>query len=93
MVFPKQKIAVFVDGCFWHQCPLHSTRPKNNMSFWAAKLDRNVRRDQENTQALENAGWIVLRFWEHEVEESLQTCTELVTEAVLRRTRKIGGPL
>lgn len=66
IAFTKQRIAVFVDGCFWHQCPDHSTMPKANEAFWRKKLRRNVERDVENNIALEAMGWTVLRFWEHE---------------------------
>ena len=61
MVFVSAKLAVFVDGCFWHGCPLHSTMPKNNRDFWEQKLRRNRERDAENTQWLEAKGWRVLR--------------------------------
>ena len=66
IVFTKQHVAVFIDGCFWHQCPEHATMPKANHAFWEAKLRRNVERDRENDAALGAMGWTVLRFWEHE---------------------------
>lgn len=66
LVFPTGKIAVYVDGCFWHRCPLHGTRPKNNAEWWAEKLARNVARDRDTDRQLAGAGWTVLRFWEHE---------------------------
>ena len=66
-VFPKLRVAVFVDGCFWHGCPRHGTRPKGNASFWKKKLERNKARDREQTRALKRAGWRVLRIWEHEL--------------------------
>jgi DNA mismatch endonuclease (patch repair protein) len=66
IAFPRRRLAVFVDGCFWHRCPEHGTSPKANHDFWKAKLDRNVERDRESDAALEAAGWTVLRFWEHE---------------------------
>ena len=66
IVFTTQRIAVFIDGCFWHQCPDHATMPKANRDFWEPKLQRNVERDRENDAALEATGWTVLRFWEHE---------------------------
>lgn len=59
-------VAVFVDGCFWHRCPLHGTLPKANADWWLAKLDRNVERDRETDLLLVASGWQVLRFWEHE---------------------------
>jgi DNA mismatch endonuclease (patch repair protein) len=66
IAFTRQKVAVFIDGCFWHQCPEHATMPKANRDFWEPKLRRNVERDLENNVALESMGWTVLRFWEHE---------------------------
>ena len=66
VVFTRARLAVFVDGCFWHRCPLHGTYPKNNADWWRTKLDRNVQRDRETDQALAEADWQVLRFWEHE---------------------------
>lgn len=74
MVFVGAKLAVFVDGCFWHGCPQHSTIPKNNRDFWVQKLRRNTERDVENTQWLEAQGWRVLRIWEHEIEASPADC-------------------
>jgi DNA mismatch endonuclease, patch repair protein len=66
VVFPAAKLAVFVDGCFWHQCPEHATTPKRNSEFWIPKLRRNVERDQHVNRALTEAGWTVIRCWEHE---------------------------
>lgn len=66
IAFGKAKIAVFMDGCFWHGCPDHATSPKANAEWWRAKLDKNMARDRETSRHLEAAGWTVLRFWEHE---------------------------
>ncbi|SPE54117.1 Very short patch repair protein [Streptomyces netropsis] len=66
IAFPKAKVAVFLDGCFWHGCPQHATSPKANADWWRQKLDRNISRDRETTAHLVAAGWTVLRFWEHE---------------------------
>ncbi|NEA55705.1 very short patch repair endonuclease [Streptomyces sp. SID13666] len=66
IVFGKAKVAVFLDGCFWHGCPEHATRPKSNAEWWRQKLDRNMARDRDTTTHLTDAGWTVLRFWEHE---------------------------
>jgi DNA mismatch endonuclease (patch repair protein) len=63
-VFPKVKLAVFVDGCFWHGCPRHATRPKNNRAFWDKKLAGNKTRDALVTKTLKKAGWRVVRVWE-----------------------------
>lgn len=65
IVFTKRRLAVFIDGCFWHQCPQHGTMPKSNIDYWRPKLAGNVRRDFAVTKALESEGWTVLRFWEH----------------------------
>jgi DNA mismatch endonuclease (patch repair protein) len=66
IVFRRQKVAVFVDGCFWHGCPEHGTSPRTNPSYWSAKIARNVERDRRNDAELGAAGWAVVRVWEHE---------------------------
>ena len=66
MVFTRFRVAVFVDGCFWHACPEHGNRPAVNTGYWRPKLARNVERDAETNAALEAAGWTVVRVWEHE---------------------------
>ena len=65
IAFPRQRLAVFVDGCFWHKCPQHSVPVKNNAAWWQDKLDRNVARDEETSGRLQDQGWTVLRIWEH----------------------------
>jgi DNA mismatch endonuclease (patch repair protein) len=66
LVFTKLKVAVFVDGCYWHACPLHGTQAKANATFWRDKLAANVARDRDTDRRLEEAGWRVVRVWEHE---------------------------
>ncbi|BAH52327.1 very short patch repair endonuclease [Rhodococcus opacus] len=66
LVFPRRKVAVYVDGCFWHSCPQHATFPKNNAQWWAEKLAGNVTRDRNTDSTLTDAGWTVVRIWEHE---------------------------
>lgn len=66
IVFTRSRVAVFVDGCFWHLCPIHGRQPTHNTSYWGPKLERNVTRDAANTEALAQAGWTVVRIWEHE---------------------------
>ncbi|QZA08391.1 very short patch repair endonuclease [Mycolicibacter heraklionensis] len=66
IVFTKRRVAVFVDGCFWHSCPQHSRRPRVNDDYWLPKLEGNAARDRAQTGVLRAAGWTVLRFWEHE---------------------------
>ncbi|MEQ9244500.1 MAG: very short patch repair endonuclease, partial [Nitratireductor sp.] len=72
IVFPRQKVAIFVDGCFWHACPKHRIMPKSNARFWADKIERTVRRDREVNTRLSDLGWTVLRFWEHDVNTDLE---------------------
>ncbi|WP_030771353.1 MULTISPECIES: very short patch repair endonuclease [unclassified Streptomyces] len=71
IAFPGAKVAVFLDGCFWHGCPEHATQPKSNAQWWREKLDKNMARDRETSELLAAAGWTVLRFWEHETPESV----------------------
>ena len=71
LVFKRARVAVFVDGCFWHGCPVHGTRPKSNQGYWAVKLERNRSRDQEVTAALQSDGWTVLRFWDHDIKADI----------------------
>lgn len=65
IVFTRAKVAVFVDGCYWHSCPEHGTKPTRNADYWTPKLARNVERDREHDAALLEAGWAVVRVWEH----------------------------
>jgi DNA mismatch endonuclease (patch repair protein) len=66
LVFPRRKVAVYVDGCFWHSCPVHATKPRNNAQWWADKLAANVARDRDTDEKLLAEGWRVVRIWEHE---------------------------
>ncbi|WP_238015564.1 very short patch repair endonuclease [Dactylosporangium sp. AC04546] len=70
LAFTRAKVAVFVDGCFWHCCPEHGTIPRNNRDWWRAKLDRNVARDRAKDVALADLGWVVLHVWEHEAPDA-----------------------
>ena len=77
IVFPKKRLAVFVDGCFWHRCPIHGTEPSVNTSYWEPKLNRNVARDRRVDVALTAAGWRVVRIWEHQrVDEASRVVAE-----------------
>ena len=67
-VFRTRRLAVFVDGCFWHGCPRHGTRPRGNAAFWRSKFRRNRARDRRDTRRLGGAGWRILRLWEHELK-------------------------
>ena len=79
IAFPRKRIAVFVDGCFWHGCPAHGTEPKENRAYWTAKIARNRERDYEQGATLRTAGWQVLRLWEHlDVDEAADQVANLV---------------
>jgi DNA mismatch endonuclease, patch repair protein len=71
VAFTKRRLAVFIDGCFWHSCPEHGRQPSVNGEYWLPKLQRNVERDRQQSDALKMAGWTVLRFWEHESSEQV----------------------
>ncbi|MDF2092583.1 very short patch repair endonuclease [Knoellia sp. 3-2P3] len=79
IAFPKARVAVFVDGCYWHACPQHGTMPKSNTEWWQWKLSANTSRDEDTNRVLAEAGWRVMRFWEHESPEQVATA---VTRAV-----------
>jgi DNA mismatch endonuclease, patch repair protein len=82
IAFPSLRIAVFVDGCFWHGCPEHGTQPRANKSWWAAKLAANVARDRDTDQALDVAAWTVIRVWEHDDTDDVVAA---IVEIVRRR--------
>ena len=90
LVLRKTKIAVFVDGCYWHGCPEHHTQPATNSEYWADKIARNVERDAETTDRLREAGWTVLRFWEHEDPEAVADQVQAKVQAALAKERKPG---
>lgn len=68
-VFPKQRVAMFVDGCFWHSCPIHGSIPASNYEFWREKLQRNRVRDRQVIRELQKQGWRTLRVWQHELKD------------------------
>ncbi|MTV24063.1 very short patch repair endonuclease [Nitriliruptoraceae bacterium ZYF776] len=84
IVFTRLRVAIFVDGCFWHACPQHATAPKANADWWRAKLETNVARDRDTDARLEEAGWTVVRVWEHEPPPEAADRIE----AVLRKRRR-----
>ena len=90
-VFPVARIVVFADGCFWHGCPQCGHVPRTNGSYWAAKLKRNRQRDLKTTDQLEGEGFQVLRFWEHELRDSLEACIATVEATVLRSVNAWGS--
>jgi len=69
-VFPRLKIAMFIDGCFWHSCPKHCRLPASNKDYWNTKIERNRIRDKKTSKALKEKGWTVIRIWEHEIKTS-----------------------
>jgi DNA mismatch endonuclease (patch repair protein) len=83
LVFSGARVSVFVDGCFWHRCPIHATDPTANAGYWRTKLDGNVQRDLADTDALVSSGWTVIRVWEH--EDPAHAADRI--EAVVRRGR------
>lgn len=82
IVFIKCKLAVFVDGCFWHGCPKCYRRPSSNQSYWDAKVAGNVERDKRRRKELRRLGWKVIRFWEHDIQESCIVATERIDKAL-----------
>lgn len=86
VAFPGLKIALFVDGCFWHGCPEHATWPKQNAEFWRQKIEANRLRDADTNSRLLDIGWTVLRFWEHESPIKV-TATVVQTVAEARAER------
>ena len=90
IVFPKRRVAVFIDGCFWHSCPEHGQMPKTNSPYWETKLNNNKTRDLADTLALERDGWKVVRIWEHDhIDDALETI-KVVLES---RLAAVGQPL
>lgn len=79
VVFPRKRVAIFIDGCFWHGCPEHGSLPKANGDYWTTKLDANKRRDAEVSDALRRLRWTVFRFWEH---EDLAACAVQIETAL-----------
>ncbi|MFJ2954745.1 very short patch repair endonuclease [Streptomyces sp. NPDC087270] len=91
MVFRPVRVAVFVDGCFWHGCGQHFVPPKTNPDYWREKIGGNMRRDRETDARLEDAGWLVLRFWEHQAAgECAAAVVAAVSERKAMRERRSG---
>ncbi len=80
IAFTRARLAVLIDGCFWHGCPEHATSPKANADWWRQKLDRNVARDLETNAQLISQGWTVMRFWEHEPPETVARAVATAVE-------------
>ncbi|MGW3266570.1 very short patch repair endonuclease [Streptomyces sp. NPDC001056] len=86
VVFGPAKVAVFVDGCFWHGCPVHATWPKSNADFWRTKIETNRRRDRDTDQRLTAAGWTSVRVWEH--EDPVEAAARVLALVVARRAQR-----
>jgi DNA mismatch endonuclease (patch repair protein) len=88
IVFTRARVAVFVDGCWWHRCPEHANTPQANADYWKPKLERNVARDIAVNAALKAAGWHVLRAWEHESPSSVADRVAAELDGITRRAAK-----
>lgn len=88
VVFTRLRLAIFIDGCFWHGCPLHATIPVTNSDYWIPKLKRNAERDRETEALLRAAEWAVLRFWEH---EPIPAVVDAIASAVAGLRDQRGG--
>lgn len=84
--FPDQRIALFIDGCFWHGCRIHFRMPKSNIGFWASKINANRSRDQASLRLLRSIGWRVARIWEHELQRGKPTARKAMLRAMSRAT-------
>lgn len=88
LVFRPVKVAVFIDGCYWHGCPEHYVPPKTNPGYWSEKVARNMARDRDTDERLTEAGWLVLRFWEHQDSAG---CALSIVNTVRERRRALPG--
>lgn len=88
LVFPTERVAVFVDGCYWHGCPVHYVASKSNVGYWHDKIERNVQRDVETNDALREAGWRSIRVWQHDDPSAAAT---QIAEIVRSRRLRNGG--
>jgi len=88
VVFTKRRVCVFVDGCFWHGCPLHFDSPKTHRPWWNEKIEENRKRDRRQAAMLTSAGWKVIRFWEHEI---IPSRLPLLVRTVVTATRRTAA--
>lgn len=88
LVFPTVKVAVFIDGCFWHGCPEHYVEPKTNTTYWREKIEGNQARDRQTDRILSEGGWTVLRFWAHEEPEGVADNVEETVRAARAECRE-----
>ena len=87
VVFPRLRVAVFVDGCFWHGCPDHGTKPRRNAEYWETKIARNRARDVDTDTRLKAAGWTTVRIWEHEEPDE---AANRIEQLIRQRTRDLA---
>jgi DNA mismatch endonuclease, patch repair protein len=88
IAFPSSKVAIFVDGCFWHGCPIHSHLPKSNKQYWHPKLEKNIERAKSKDERLQKEGWVVLHFWEHELNDIDQILCKIENEISKKTSNK-----
>lgn len=82
IVFPSKRVVVFVDGCFWHRCPSCYSAPSNNRMYWMEKAKQNVKRDKKVNSELRSKGWLVFRFWEHELAAKPNQCLKQIVRVL-----------
>jgi DNA mismatch endonuclease (patch repair protein) len=82
IVFTRKKIAIFIDGCFWHKCPVCFKEPETRKEFWMKKINSNVERDNNFNNKLQNEGWTVIRFWEHDVRKQPEKIVSEILELI-----------
>jgi len=93
VAFPRERLVVYVDGCFWHKCPVHGVMPRANVDYWAPKLERNVARDRDTDRRLAALGWTVIRAWEHDAPEVIaQRVVECLENATAPSAGKRSRP-
>ncbi|HOY60173.1 MAG TPA: very short patch repair endonuclease [Verrucomicrobiota bacterium] len=90
-VFARQRLAVFVDGCFWHGCRVHLRIPKDNRAYWRRKIARNCLRDRETTNCLEKSGWRVLRVWEHALRSPESVVSSIASKLAVKENCRVSG--
>ena len=89
VVFPRLRVAIFVDGCFWHGCPEHGTKPRRNAEYWETKIARNRARDADTDARLEAAGWTPVRIWEHEEPDQ---AADQIEQLIRARAHRLSKP-
>lgn len=90
VLFTRRCVAVFIDGCFWHSCPIHGTVPRSNRDWWVAKLGKNMARDRETNTYLSANGWTVFRFWEH---EDMELAANVIEQVIRKHESGTGLPI